>query len=205
MARTVITGNQDLGTVEFDQLSGTGAVDASNILDQDGLTDNSADALATQQSIKAYVDNNVGGITLELCKAFLSAVDINNGTVYAQRNLFPVTGSLNINQGSFTSTTAGITVPSTGLYICSFNLQTTGTGPRSAPEARFSINGTGQNESSVCSYLRNNNGHQDVSLHLSTIYNLTANDVIGIQSRATAQTAAQTTKTTSDVTIYRVS
>ena len=47
------------GTVEFDGLSGTGAVTVTDILDQDDMSGNSATALATQQSIKAYVDSQV--------------------------------------------------------------------------------------------------------------------------------------------------
>jgi hypothetical protein len=47
------------GNVEFDGLSGTGAVTVTDILDQDDMSGNSATALATQQSIKAYVDTTV--------------------------------------------------------------------------------------------------------------------------------------------------
>ena len=50
------------GTVEFDGLSGTGAVTVTDILDQDNMSSNSATALATQQSIKAYVDSQVGTV-----------------------------------------------------------------------------------------------------------------------------------------------
>ena len=52
-----IGGNIDVGgTIEFDGLSGTGSVTVTDILDQDDMSGNSATALATQQSIKAYVD-----------------------------------------------------------------------------------------------------------------------------------------------------
>jgi hypothetical protein len=47
------------GNVEFDGLSGTGSVTVTDILDQDDMSGNSATALATQQSIKAYVDSQV--------------------------------------------------------------------------------------------------------------------------------------------------
>ena len=49
------------GNVEFNGLSGTGAVTVTDILDEDDMASNSATALATQQSIKAYVDANAGG------------------------------------------------------------------------------------------------------------------------------------------------
>ena len=52
-----VSGNVDVdGNIEFDGLSGTGAVTVTNILDEDNMSSDSATALATQQSIKAYVD-----------------------------------------------------------------------------------------------------------------------------------------------------
>ena len=64
MATTLaVEGNVDFngdldvdGTIEFDAISGTGAVTVTNILDEDDMSSDSATALATQQSIKAYVD-----------------------------------------------------------------------------------------------------------------------------------------------------
>ena len=55
-APTVSAGLNVAGLVEFDSLSGTGAVAITDILDEDNMASNSATALATQQSIKAYVD-----------------------------------------------------------------------------------------------------------------------------------------------------
>jgi len=59
--QTTTTGINVTGTVEFDGLSGTGAVTVTDILDEDNMASDSATALATQQSIKAYVDANAGG------------------------------------------------------------------------------------------------------------------------------------------------
>ena len=50
------------GTVEFDGLSGTGSVTITDIADEDNMASNSATKLATQQSIKAYVDTQVATI-----------------------------------------------------------------------------------------------------------------------------------------------
>ena len=62
-----VTGNVDVdGIVEFDGLSGTGAVTVTNILDEDNMSSNSATALVTQQSIKAYVDAQVTAQDLDL-------------------------------------------------------------------------------------------------------------------------------------------
>jgi hypothetical protein len=58
-----MTGNLDVGgSVEFDSLSGTGSVSITNILDEDNMASNSATALATQQSIKAYTDTAIANL-----------------------------------------------------------------------------------------------------------------------------------------------
>ena len=54
-----IAGTLNVGTVEFDSLSGTGSVAITDILDEDNMASNSATKLATQQSIKTYVDTQV--------------------------------------------------------------------------------------------------------------------------------------------------
>ena len=59
---TTSSGVNVTGTVEFDGLSGTGSVNVTDILDQDDMSSNSATALATQQSIKAYVDSQVATV-----------------------------------------------------------------------------------------------------------------------------------------------
>ena len=48
------------GLLTFASLKGTGATTVTNILDEDNMASDSATALATQQSIKAYVDAQVG-------------------------------------------------------------------------------------------------------------------------------------------------
>jgi hypothetical protein len=59
IAATTIDVN---GTLAFDSLKGTGATTVTNILDEDNMGSDSATALATQQSIKAYVDSQVGTV-----------------------------------------------------------------------------------------------------------------------------------------------
>ena len=56
---TTANGVDVTGLVEFDSLSGTGSVAITDILDEDNMASNSATALATQQSTKAYVDAQV--------------------------------------------------------------------------------------------------------------------------------------------------
>jgi hypothetical protein len=66
-------------TVEFDNLSGTGAVSVTNILDEDNMASDSATALATQQSIKAYVDAQVGAFDSP-CREYLAVGNTTGGT-----------------------------------------------------------------------------------------------------------------------------
>ena len=55
----ILPNSVDTGAVEFNSLSGTGSVTVTDILDEDTMASNSATALATQQSIKAYVDGEI--------------------------------------------------------------------------------------------------------------------------------------------------
>ena len=62
-ASVAISGNLDVdGTIEFDNLTGTGAVAVTDIADEDNMSSNSATKLATQQSIKSYVDTAVATV-----------------------------------------------------------------------------------------------------------------------------------------------
>jgi cytoskeletal protein CcmA (bactofilin family) len=71
-------GQVEATTVEFDNLSGTGAVSVTNILDEDNMASNSATALATQQSIKAYVDAQVD--TVDTLAEILAIGNTTGGT-----------------------------------------------------------------------------------------------------------------------------
>ena len=91
------------GNVEFDGLSGTGSVTVTDILDQDDMSSNSATALATQQSIKAYVDTTVAA-TNELVEDTTPQL---GGDLDLNGN--DITGTGNINNTG-TITTDGLTV-----------------------------------------------------------------------------------------------
>ena len=86
------------GNVEFDGLSGTGSVTVTDILDQDDMSSNSATALATQQSIKAYVDSQVA--TVDTLAEVLGNGNTTGGTdiVFGDNDkaIFGVSGDLQI-------------------------------------------------------------------------------------------------------------
>jgi hypothetical protein len=55
----IVVGTVDATTFEFDNLSGTGSVSVTNIVDEDNMASDSATLLCTQQSIKKYVDDQI--------------------------------------------------------------------------------------------------------------------------------------------------
>ena len=70
------------GTVEFDGLSGTGSVTITDIADEDNMASNSATKLATQQSIKAYVDTQVATIPTGDITAVVAGTGLTGGGYY---------------------------------------------------------------------------------------------------------------------------
>ena len=74
-----VGGDVDVdGTIEFDALSGTGSVTITDIKDEDNMASNSATMLATQQSIKAYVDAQVD--TVDTLAEVLAIGNTSSGT-----------------------------------------------------------------------------------------------------------------------------
>jgi len=94
------------GLVTFASLKGTGATTVTNILDEDNMASDSATALATQQSIKAYVDAKVATVDT------LAEVLANGNTTGA--NDIIVTAGQKITTDTIAETTAaaGVTIDS---------------------------------------------------------------------------------------------
>jgi hypothetical protein len=86
-----------VGSIEFDSLSGTGAVAITDIKDEDNMASDSATALATQQSIKAYVDAQVG--SFDTLAEVLANGNTTGGTdlVISSGDTLTVTGDINAN------------------------------------------------------------------------------------------------------------
>ena len=92
-----LTVNGSLVTDEDFTIAGDGAT-VTGIKDEDDMSSNSATKLATQQSIKAYVDNEIGGGTLEF-----SDLSSNTGSIVTKDEELVFAGGNSIT----TSVTAG--------------------------------------------------------------------------------------------------
>ena len=86
-------------------------------------------------------------------------------------------------------TTTQVTVPDTGIYIVSVNLEiNTGaanTNDRLSPEVVLLVNSTREAYRAAHSYIRSSGGHEETSSNHSTILSLTAGDTVAIQWRPT--------------------
>lgn len=137
------------------------------------------------------------------CKAFLvSDNTVNNNTSFTGKNVFPT--SFDINTGTFTVASSGITVPVAALYMVTANCRFAASSNRVNPGIRFAVNGVGQTEESCSSYIRNGSGHNDSSTHLTTILSLAANDLIGLEFQRFGASGTTTLQTTSHVVLTRI-
>ena len=145
---SVITINSATKLNSTFSFNGDGTVAVSSVKDEDDLTSNSATALATQQSIKAYVDSQAGGtLSLGDDASNSGSVDVNGGqdlefqagnsitpTVAGNGVTFALNDDISVNQiGAKDSTSISITSP---LQVAS-NVQVTGVvTQRTAPTER---------------------------------------------------------------------
>lgn len=97
-----------------------------------------------------------------------------------------------------------ITVLQSGRYRLSVNvsLSTTSGTDRLTPEMWISINGTQQGTYASTGYIRTNNGHQESSLHITEVFELTANDVISISIQRTANAGTVNLRSAGSSNIY---
>lgn len=115
----------------------------------------------------------------------------NDSASFTLRTVFNTTASLNV--GGFTTDGNYIYVPENGLYIVSANVAYNNAAARDVPGFRFSINGNGQIENSLSSYIRVGSGHNEASTELVTAYQLLAGDSISMQFRLFGNTGTNTT------------
>ena len=99
----VITGIATINQLEIGQPDET-LVGITSILDEDDMVSDSDTALATQQSIKKYVDDQVSAVDLDF------AGDTGTGAVDLDSQTFTISGTTNeiVTIGSGTTLTIGL-------------------------------------------------------------------------------------------------
>ena len=121
-----VVGTGDFGGVEFDNLSGTGAVSVTDILDEDTMSSDSDTVLATQQSIKAYVDSQIGA-TRDGANISLVTDTDSDGLVNVFNEELRLLGGDNITTSISDGTGGNVVIISLDDSISTGNVTVTGT------------------------------------------------------------------------------
>jgi hypothetical protein len=167
-------------------------------------TNTGIDVTGTLSATSVTSGGNAVLTSVKSFKTFMTAdATVNGSTTYTTKNVFNTAASINV--GGFSVATSGVTVPEDGVYMVMANMMYNSTVVRVNPGFRFAINGTGQPEEALSAYIRSASGHNEASSSLSTMYNLSANDVIGLQFAQEGAAGTVNLETGSHIAIYRVS
>ena len=159
--------------------SDTSTASMSFVVDEDNMVSDSATKVPTQQSVKAYVDANAGGGISNYAKYVGTGTpNLNSSTTYGEVSWINTTPQF--SNGTWSATSSHIVVPETGLYMVQVNFYVTGSSARTNIGLKFAVNDTQQSEIAAHNYLRNNNGHNESSINMSTTLSLSANDQVSI-------------------------
>ena len=134
-----------------------------------------------------------------------TGVSIPAGQTYSNINIF---GSVKFSQGSgWVGTPSGVVIPSDGTYKISFSIKCNSTAQRATPAFSPTINGAPTQEDSSSAYIRGTNGIFSASCVLTTEYELSQGDILGLASRRTGtiNTATTTDGLYSFISIEKIS
>lgn len=136
---TNISGINDIGAVDLD-LSGTLQFDSTGpaidtVKDEDNMSSNSATSLATQQSIKAYVDSSVSGVAV----TFAVAADSGTTDVFQTAETLTFSGTANEVETAVTDNTVTFGLPSTVNITTELDVPTIETGAIQAKDGTAAI------------------------------------------------------------------
>ena len=80
----------------------------------------------------------------------------------------------------------------------------TGSITRGNVGVKFTINGTEQDEIAAMGYIRNSDGHNETSLAMTTLYNLSAGDKVNIVFARLAISGTITLQTDSSINLFKL-
>jgi len=161
--------------------SDTSTASMSFVVDEDNMVSDSATKVPTQQSVKAYVDANAGGgggISNYAKYVGTGTPNLNSSTTYGEVSWINTTPQF--SNGTWSATSSHIVVPATGLYMVQVNFYITASVVRSNVGLKFAVNDVQQSEIAAHNYIRNNSGHNESSINMSTTLSLSANDQVSI-------------------------
>ena len=115
-------------------------------------------------------------------------------------------GTTDFSEGSWLTSAASVTIPTTGIYSCSLAITTTSTGERATDHWTFSVNGTSIGEEGSAAYIRNTSSVDSATSTLTTVLDLNKDDTVGVMSRreGTITTAGSTVAAKSTVFLQRI-
>lgn len=96
----------------------------------------------------------------------------------------PLAGAtVQIDAADYAVLSAGIQCKFAGKVLAIMNVHTTSAGQRAAINGRFAVDGVGAGPIAATDYIRNNGGHDNASLNMAHVIDVTANQVITVQGQ----------------------
>jgi len=153
--------------------------------------------------IQLNINNPITPIWQALSASPVSAAVIGDSMKYSNTNTstdvnpasaidLPVFGinNWNDNTGLYVVSGNQVTITQTGRYevIVNASLLNINGADRNAPEMRIELNGTGIGSYGSTGYMRSGNGHEESSLHLREVIEITANQVLTVGIARSANT-----------------
>ena len=111
---------------------------------------------------------------------FVGPTDVNGGALEVFTNYNTLLTTPTFESGTFTYAADGVTVSETGLYQVNLNAYFRSTVQRGTPAARLSVNGVANTEIVSTGYIRSTSSHNESSLNMTTLLQLSANDKVNV-------------------------
>lgn len=161
-----------------------------------------------QGGTETIVEVGAGGsgpVTTPVCKVQGRVNDtLNNTETYTVRAVYNATPLINV--GGFTVSTSAIEVPSTGKYLCAADIFVDNDKEKTNVGMAWAVNNTRQTGTGATAYVRDRDGHNESSLHLTEVLDLVAGDEVQLMFARIARSGNGdiATRTESSVSIIKL-